>query len=183
MKMDLGDKEPTTEKVVVDPLLLAKLMVHGARHPENEVGGLLLGRAKDALYVEELVLLDRTGSQVELEFEPEDYEQAADDAEDGQYIVGLAHTHPGFGVFLSDTDVETQLNGQELFPGYVSLVMDPFQPDGVDLGFFRMSDGTQTNVNWEYGEYTCNMNGKSSSTDGTKTRYETFTPVWAAAEP
>jgi proteasome lid subunit RPN8/RPN11 len=45
-------------------------------------------------------------------------------------VVGWYHSHPGFGCFLSDTDVETQ---RQMFSGsaHVALVVDPVKEEAA----------------------------------------------------
>ena len=54
-------------------------------------------------------------------------------------ILGWHHTHPGYGVFLSGTDMFSHSNFFNL-PWMVALVVDPRKED---LGFFQWKKGNQ----------------------------------------
>jgi proteasome lid subunit RPN8/RPN11 len=43
----------------------------------------------------------------------------------GEVIVGWAHTHPGLGLFLSGTDIQTQQSYQRMHSKAFALVLDP----------------------------------------------------------
>jgi proteasome lid subunit RPN8/RPN11 len=51
------------------------------------------------------------------------------------FIIGWYHSHPGYGLFLSDTDVKSQIT---FFPHpyHVALVIDPIRKE---YGFFKLS--------------------------------------------
>jgi len=44
-----------------------------------------------------------------------------------EICVGWYHSHPGFGPWLSGTDVQTQISQEKLFPRAVAVVVDPVQ--------------------------------------------------------
>ena len=44
-----------------------------------------------------------------------------------QSVVGWYHSHPGFGPWLSGTDIETQKSQEMLHPRSVAVVVDPVQ--------------------------------------------------------
>jgi 26S proteasome regulatory subunit N11 len=45
----------------------------------------------------------------------------------GEMVVGWYHSHPGFGCWLSGTDINTQSSFEALNPRAVALVVDPIQ--------------------------------------------------------
>jgi len=45
----------------------------------------------------------------------------------GEMVVGWYHSHPGFGCWLSSTDINTQSSFEALNPRAVALVVDPIQ--------------------------------------------------------
>ena len=45
--------------------------------------------------------------------------------EKGEFIVGWIHSHPGLDIFLSGTDISTQLLYQQMDPRSVAIVVDP----------------------------------------------------------
>lgn len=53
----------------------------------------------------------------------------------GEVIVGWAHTHPGLGLFLSGTDIHTQQMYQQMHPKAFALVLDPTKISSIFSGF------------------------------------------------
>jgi len=68
----------------------------------------------------------------------------------GQLVVGWYHSHPGYGCFMSPTDIETQ---KSCFrePYHVALVVDPLQEL---IEFFKLEDDGQTYRPASFGEIT-----------------------------
>ena len=67
-------------------------------------------------------------SEVSCSFPPQRIAQVATDIVEGRIegrIVGWYHSHPGHGLFLSQTDVETHMQFCQFSPYTVSLVADP----------------------------------------------------------
>lgn len=44
-----------------------------------------------------------------------------------EMVVGWYHSHPGFGPWLSGTDIQTQQSFEMLHPRCVAVVIDPIQ--------------------------------------------------------
>jgi len=68
----------------------------------------------------------------------------------GRIVVGWYHSHPGYGCFMSPTDVETQ---KSCFrePYHVALVVDPVKEL---IEFFKLQDDGQTYRPASFGEIT-----------------------------
>lgn len=64
----------------------------------------------------------------------------------GHFIVGWAHSHPGYTPFMSTDDVETHLRYQALWEPSIALVIDPILITSRNLGFkiFRLTEDRQT---------------------------------------
>jgi len=66
--------------------------------------------------------------------------------ENEEYIIGWIHSHPGFGLFLSSTDVETQLLYEMMDNRAIAIVMDPTLiprgggQSGSGAGAFKLAD-------------------------------------------
>ena len=56
-------------------------------------------------------------------------------------IVGMFHSHPGIGIFLSQQDVRTLANFHTLYPGFVMMVIDPLKKPRYE--FFRYDSQTR----------------------------------------
>jgi len=55
--------------------------------------------------------------------------------DDEHFLIGWYHSHPGYGVFLSHTDVASQVTFFNQ-PYHVALVVDPLRSE---YGFFKIS--------------------------------------------
>jgi 26S proteasome regulatory subunit N11 len=67
-------------------------------------------------------------SEVSCVFPPQRLAQVANDIVEGKIegrIVGWYHSHPGHGLFLSQTDLQTHMGFHQFTPYAVSLVVDP----------------------------------------------------------
>jgi len=53
----------------------------------------------------------------------------------GQFIVGSYHSHPSYGLFISEEDFGNLSRYQRLWDKAVTLVIDPFLINGKSLGF------------------------------------------------
>lgn len=89
-------------------------------HGHGEHGGFLLGKKRDLksmeryeILVERFVPVAQADEAVRLVLTEADFLNALRESDEGEQIVGWVHTHPGFGVFLSDFDKEQH---RRLFP-------------------------------------------------------------------
>ncbi len=74
-------------------------------------------------------------------------------------MIGLAHSHVGnVPVFMSGLDQETQRDFQAMFSDAISMVMNPFTPDGICFRFYRFVDGSIKQV--PHGYLRCKNEGK-----------------------
>lgn len=133
--------------VLIQEKALDTAIRHAQSSPDNEIIGVLVGRQKG----NDLVITDAVPSQhghadnvsVSLlnEFQAMVAEKLMREGST-DYIVGIYHSHPGFGCFFSDTDTATQMRIQQMFPQAVALVIDPFQKGGgIDYRFYRVENG------------------------------------------
>ncbi len=97
----------------------------------TEIGGLLLGKAKMigqelTTWVLKAIVGDCTSSSTRVVIEPSTYSESFwTEFEAGRsLIVGWYHSHPGFGVFLSQTDRQTMFNHYRA-PHQIAIVIDP----------------------------------------------------------
>lgn len=116
-------------QVDIDEGLLAKIEEHSYSTLEFEVGGMLIGEIKGRVtrVVGVIPALKASATQINLTFTHEVWEQILEEA-DSKFpdysIVGWYHTHPGFGVFLSEYDrfIQDNFFNQK---GQLALVVDP----------------------------------------------------------
>ncbi|UCE13585.1 MAG: Mov34/MPN/PAD-1 family protein [Candidatus Heimdallarchaeota archaeon] len=113
----------------------------------RECIGLILGQIdidQEEITVSDIVPID-TGSSVFVDITS--YEKVfslipISRIEQGEVIVGWAHTHPGLGLFFSGTDKRTQRLYQQMHPMSFGLVLDPMKVTTDFAGFkiFRVDD-------------------------------------------
>ncbi|MFX0136869.1 MAG: Mov34/MPN/PAD-1 family protein, partial [Candidatus Hodarchaeota archaeon] len=113
----------------------------------KEIYGFLIGKLDgEDVIVEDAVPMAH-GSSVEVEFDDEHYIKSAQidsmAAERDQFMVGWYHSHPGLGLFLSNTDIKNQLGYQGPNPKAIALVfdhtkLDPPKHPGFDI--FKLDD-------------------------------------------
>jgi len=108
-----------------------------------EVSGLLLGKE---MGTDLLITSAVTGDQISTEFGSELDENfmaaIAHSMVTGKMtdrIVGMFHSHPRMGIFMSQQDIRTLVNFQRLYPRFVMMVIDPltrvrYQFFGYDMG-------------------------------------------------
>jgi len=91
--------------------------------------GLLMGTLEDqSLWINDIIPGGNETTEVSCVFPPQRLAQVANDIVQGKIegrIVGWYHSHPGHGLFLSQTDLETHLQFYQFSPYAVSLVADP----------------------------------------------------------
>ena len=91
--------------------------------------GLLMGTLQDlSLWVNDIIPGGSEVSEVSCVFPRERLAQVVNDIVEGRIegrIVGWYHSHPGLGLFLSQTDVETHMQFYQFSPYAISLVAEP----------------------------------------------------------
>lgn len=135
------------EKVTISVPALLKIASHARKYANEkiprdrwvEVIGLLAGtldRRNDKLTIEDVYPMGH-GNAVYAEIKDyKNYVRAFTDLKKkGHFICGWYHSHPSYGLFLSDEDMGTQSRYQKLWDQAVALVMDPYMIDGTSYGF------------------------------------------------
>jgi proteasome lid subunit RPN8/RPN11 len=91
--------------------------------------GLLMGILEDlSLWVNDIIPGGNETNAVSCVFPPQRLAQVASDIVEGKIegrIVGWYHSHPGHGLFLSQTDLETHMQFHQFSAYALSLVADP----------------------------------------------------------
>jgi proteasome lid subunit RPN8/RPN11 len=124
---------PTVTTPRCDATVFLAIQEHACSDTEREVGGVLVGRIDGSAIVSASIpALKAVGGSANVTFTHEVWEEAltiVDRDHPGERIIGWYHSHPGFGVFLSDYDQFIQRNffGGE---GMVALVIDPLGGEG-----------------------------------------------------
>jgi proteasome lid subunit RPN8/RPN11 len=104
--------------------------------------GLLMGTLQDSsLWVNDIIPGGTEVSEVSCSFPTDLLAQVASDIIEGRIegrIVGWYHSHPGYGLFLSQTDVQTHMQFSQFSPYAVSLVADP---KAEEFGIWAFENG------------------------------------------
>ena len=124
--------------VSIEQGVLDKVMER-AQSSENEIIGILVGIIEDHT----IVISDAISGEQEQEIAratlpPTTIAKVTDRILKGEIegrIVGWYHSHPGFGIFMSHTDINTQKNLQQFSAKVTALIVDP---DDEDFGFFTL---------------------------------------------
>lgn len=132
----------------LDGLVREQVYEHVFAHPDREVGGVLVGRlgrgGDGPLVTAAIAALSADERGASLTFTQDTWEQihrSMTVSHPHDEIVGWYHSHPGFGVYLSEPDVFIH---RHFFgdPSQVALVIDPLQ-------------GSEGVFGWKGDELTC----------------------------
>eukprot|EP01029_Cantina_marsupialis_P017056 TRINITY_DN3831_c0_g1_i1.p1 TRINITY_DN3831_c0_g1~~TRINITY_DN3831_c0_g1_i1.p1 ORF type:complete len:314 (-),score=106.89 TRINITY_DN3831_c0_g1_i1:137-1078(-) len=126
-------KPDTQETVVISGLALLKMLKHGRSGVPMEVMGLMLGEFVDdyTIHVTDVFSMPQSGTGVSVEAVDHAYQQEMIDmlaqTNRSEKAVGWYHSHPGFGCWFSQTDINTQMSFERLDPRAIGVVIDPIQ--------------------------------------------------------
>ena len=121
------------ETVHVSSLALLKMLKHGRAGVPMEVMGLMLGQFVDdyTIHCVDVFAMPQSGTSVSVEAVDPVFQMAMlemlQQTGRPEMVVGWYHSHPGFGCWLSSTDINTQSSFEALNPRAVALVVDPVQ--------------------------------------------------------
>ncbi len=110
----------------------------------KEVMGVCVGKIeKDQVVVYDAIPITH-GKRVEVAYSENDYarvETLQANFQQGQFIVGWYHSHPGMGPFLSDVDKANQIYWQNVNPKAIAIVFDhTLLEEGDGFEIFRLTD-------------------------------------------
>eukprot|EP00924_Labyrinthula_sp_SR-Ha-C_P015073 maker-scaffold_9-snap-gene-7.26-mRNA-1 protein AED:0.01 eAED:0.01 QI:111/1/1/1/1/1/3/929/315 len=123
----------TAEVVKISPLSLLKMLNHARAGVPMEVMGLMLGSFVDEYTVDvvDVFAMPQKGTNVSVETIDEKFQLDMTDllklTGRTENVVGWYHSHPGFGCWLSGTDVKTHSDFEKLDKRCVAVVIDPIQ--------------------------------------------------------
>ena len=151
---------------------------YSASDTEHELGSVLIGKFSDVLGKTSVVISDfieakyTDASASTLTFTHESWEYIHQEHEEKypeEKILGWQHTHPGYGIFLSNYDMFIQENFFNL-PFQVAYVIDPKQGT---RGFFQWKNGEVQKLK---GFYVYDEVGKPIKVDLSKKETESAEP-------
>lgn len=131
-----GGGQPT---LVVDSEVVRQIRQHARSSSKAEICGVLVGKDRDGLVEVEAsiagVNAEEAGAHVTFTQDTWEHIYKVKDQEyPNQRIVGWYHSHPGFGVFLSDHDTFIHKNFFSS-PGQVAWVFDPHSDEEGCFGW------------------------------------------------
>ena len=98
------------------------------RRPYERIGLLIGSFLNDGLWVNDIVIGGENDSETSCVLPPDKLAIVADDILKGKIegrIVGWYHSHPGYGIFMSGTDMNTHGKLLQFSPFIIALVADP----------------------------------------------------------
>jgi hypothetical protein len=136
------DKKIKTKSVLIDTEVVIKLFKFFVSRGNVEGAGLLRGQmCGEYLLIKDVYLCKNAkGTSTSAIADTPSFSEVSK-IKDGNQVVGLAHSHVGtIPVFMSGTDKTTQKDFQAMFSDSISMVMNPFTPDGICFRFYRFED-------------------------------------------
>ena len=122
---------------------LRKVIEDAKSRPSQRVVGFLIGSMEgQTLIIEDAVSGEIESGATEATLPAETIARIANDIVNQKIrgnIVGWYHTHPGYGIFMSDVDILTQHKLQQFSPYIVALVVDP---SSNNIGIFTLNAQT-----------------------------------------
>ena len=96
------------------------------KFPDSTSSDTLIEKEPTEVYITDVLPMD-SGSSVYVKVGDYSsiYPVLNEKMEKGEFIVGWIHSHPGLDIFLSGTDISTQLLYQQIDPRSVAIVVDP----------------------------------------------------------
>ena len=139
-----GNPEDSKVVIYIDKQAYDAIHRHGAANPKREVVGILLGNVSEdstGTYRIDIVGIVKSdsapGNQTQAQFTHEVWLQLVESAKrdyPNQKVVGWYHTHPGFGAFMSDDDVNSHRLAFS-HPWHVAAVCDPIKNELCFFGW------------------------------------------------
>lgn len=125
--------QDAAETIQISSLALIKMLKHGRAGVPMEVMGLMLGNFVDeyTIRVIDVFAMPQSGTGVSVEAVDPVFQTKMMDmlriTGRGESVVGWYHSHPGFGCWLSNVDMNTQAGFEQLSKRAVAVVIDPIQ--------------------------------------------------------
>jgi proteasome lid subunit RPN8/RPN11 len=125
----------------VDSKVIDKIIESSNKTEDGRVIGLLIGSVEgDEISVQDAIQTRHLEDERGIKIHPTDIAEIAQKLLDKKLrgnVIGWFHTHPGYGAYMSDVDVQTQRVLQQFSPFMVSLVVDPKKKEAK---FFTLNE-------------------------------------------
>jgi 26S proteasome regulatory subunit N11 len=144
-----------TKSVTISKQAIQEITNFSIKSIPKEAIGLLSGievRPKELMITKGIYVTE--GEEYSVSFSEEDF-QVFDHLTEPEFCVGWWHSHPGFGLFLSQTDITTHIFSFQLVqPLSVALVVDPIDVgiDGIAKHRFFQVTGESRYNSFRYSE-------------------------------
>ncbi|MFX0209695.1 MAG: Mov34/MPN/PAD-1 family protein [Candidatus Hodarchaeota archaeon] len=127
------------ESVTILGNLIDELTEYSVKSMPREAIGLLGGKELRPNEIEILkIIFVSEGDEISVSFSEEDFKFFEDILEDDCYCLGWWHSHPGYGLFLSQTDINTHIFSFQLHNALsVALVIEPTIVDMTGRAAFQ----------------------------------------------
>ncbi|MHA1212428.1 MAG: Mov34/MPN/PAD-1 family protein [Candidatus Heimdallarchaeota archaeon] len=138
---------PEVKSVLINQDLLSVITKYSKEAFPKEAIGLLDGKMeKPGEIVIRKIFFVTVGEEYSVAFSDEDFQVF----EQTQFCVGWWHSHPGYGLFLSSTDIKTHMFSFQIANPYsIALVVDPTKLDTnglADHQFFQVVGNSEDNI-------------------------------------
>jgi 26S proteasome regulatory subunit N11 len=172
----------TSEQIYISPLSLLKMLRHGKAGIPLEVMGLMLGDYIDEYTVKciDVFSMPQSGTETTIESIDEGFQvkmtEMLKQTGRNEIVVGWYHSHPGFGCWLSSTDINTQKTFEQQVPRTVAVVVDPIQSvrGKVVIDAFRTYGGAGLDMGIAFGGMASNDQRQTTSNLGDVKRKQGF---------
>ncbi|MHA2223631.1 MAG: Mov34/MPN/PAD-1 family protein [Candidatus Hodarchaeales archaeon] len=136
--------------------LLDDITEYSIRSKPREAIGLLGGKEirKNEIIISKILFVSE-GDEVSVSFSDDDFSAFEEILEKDSYCLGWWHSHPGYGLFLSNTDISTHIYSFQLHNNLsVALVVDPTKIELNNRAIFKFYQviGEQDQIPFHYKE-------------------------------
>ena len=146
----------TLDSVTILAPLLDEITDFSIRSKPREAIGLLGGKEvrKNEILISKILFVSE-GDEVSVSFSDDDFSAFEEILEKDSYCLGWWHSHPGYGLFLSNTDISTHIYSFQLHNNLsVALVVDPTKIELNNRAIFQFYQviGEQDQSPFQYKE-------------------------------
>lgn len=139
------------KEVLISKLAYNKILDHAIIGGNMEIMGMLVGHIHDSqLVIHDSFALPVEGTETRVNAHLESYEymvQYMDTMYSGLsdifHIIGWYHSHPGYDLWLSAIDIQTQSLNQRFQDPYLAIVVDPQTKHSQTMAAFRTRNDTE----------------------------------------